>query len=82
MPRLPAFTRKTAGAPPPDASLNAGGSEVATTSPTGPDDGDDQPAICPKCGCVFNDETGEVMSDYGGTPVGGPEAPMDGGGMA
>lgn len=74
MARLPQFTRK--GAPPinadtgddtstPDNSDTSDGSDGADVETA--DDGEQQDAneiaVCPACGCAFNDETGKVLND-------------------
>lgn len=91
MARMPSFLRK--GKAPSPANASSGGDESGATvdgaeeynaeTPIASPDSEQDPkeiAVCPKCGCVFNDETGEVIPEghaahpASGTPAGGPPA--------
>lgn len=72
--RTPAFTRKpnlvvaigTKGAPDPAKDTptdEAEADEGPATSPTDKMHDEQDVAVCPNCGCVFNDETGEVLNE-------------------
>lgn len=90
MARVPSFLRKGATTPTAVAD-NSGGDEAEAYS-------DDTPiakssetqneadiAVCPKCGCCFNDDSGTVIPEghpqhpgsSGGTPAGGPTGEGD-----
>lgn len=61
MARLPMFTRK---ADPATLATDGGASEgdapmMHGDDDTGTDESDGDYAVCPDCGCVFDDETGE-----------------------
>lgn len=94
MARMPSFLRK--GAPSP-ANPASGGDERGAPTVDGADeydaetpiaspDSEQDPkdiAVCPKCGCVFNDESGEVIPEghaahpASGSPAGGPGSDSD-----
>lgn len=95
MARMPSFLRK--GKAPTPANTDNGGDESGASTPDGAEeynaetpiaspDSEQDPkdiAVCPKCGCVFNDETGEVIPEghaahpASGNPAGGPSGEAD-----
>jgi hypothetical protein len=76
--RTPAFQRKPAltvaigvGKPKPDAPDPS--DDAAPTDGDETPDGKEAAAVCPDCGCVFDDATGEVVKE------GDPRYPKDSG---
>lgn len=90
MARLPSFQRKAPAlmiaigdkkGPPSGGDEFGGDDEGTETAPDNEEQDPSEVAVCPACGCTFNDETGKVLKEShpqhpangagsGGTPAG------------
>lgn len=82
MARIPSFQRKggppalmvAIGTPKDGGQADGGSDDESGEGPemSGPDETHDEKdiAVCPNCGCTFNDETGKII------PEGHPQHPM------